>query len=519
MLRALFLREFRRSWLIHAGLFAAIFGMVTVLEYAFTQWMESALGSERQRSFLLVLGIIFSALISGERCFSTVFKEGRYHFLLTMPTPRGSIYFAYTGGRLLGALAALPVIPLARPGLLLWGSFSSYLVLVLDFYLVYFFTGAALALAVRKEVLVYLLGFPLAICLSFLLSSSARWGFDKSIDVWVEIPKVVYRLSLGSLVLALVEAAWARRAFCRGELFLQRRNARALAEGGLTFAAFAALTIFASSNSSLAALDDEWQPATPAGIYPYHVHPVSPDGRFRFIFQQLRLQKSFKRLAVVDLKSGLLSSWFERSGLHQISWSPSGNVLQVMATNDTPLDCLGPPCDGSTTWYRLTPDLQVLSAQRLKELPRNFFPGTTLETVEAHRPGSPPALLFAPRTASQEGFDQVVFEFAGNSVPGYRVGYVNPSAVRCRSGETVEVAGAALLQVRLVPATTHNEAGKTTVPSPEIRPGLAVIQEMDMICNFEGNVTWLLGLAARNRFRVHELAEPARLVVEIEHGR
>ena len=122
------------------------------------------------------------------------------------------------------------------------------------------------------------------------------------------------------------------------------------------------------------------------------------------------------------------------------------------------------------------------------------------------------------RAASQEGFDRVVFEFEGSAVPGYRVGYVD-SAVQCGSGETVEVAGAALLQVRLDPAQAHTEAGEATVRERERRPALPVLQEMESVCDFEADVTWVLGLAARNRFRVQELAGPARLVVDVEHGR
>lgn len=149
---------------------------------------------------------------------------------------------------------------------------------------------------------------------------------------------------------------------------------------------------------------------------------------------------------------------------------------------------------------------------------RDSFQGG-LETVETQRPGSPPAVLRDVRAASQEGFDRVVFEFEGSAVPGYRVGYVDPPAVQCGSGEPVEVAGAALLQVRLDPAQAHTEAGEATVRERERRPGLPVLQEMESICDFEADVTWALGLTARSRFRVQELGGPPRLVVDIEHGR
>lgn len=145
------------------------------------------------------------------------------------------------------------------------------------------------------------------------------------------------------------------------------------------------------------------------------------------------------------------------------------------------------------------------------------FPGS-FETVEVERSGSPVAILREVRAASQEGFDRVVFEFEGSTVPGYRVGYVD-SAIQCGSGEAVEVAGAALLQAQLVPAQAHTEAGEPTVRERERRPGLPVLQEMESICDFEADVTWVLGLASRSRFRVQELSSPPRLVIDIQRGR
>jgi hypothetical protein len=121
------------------------------------------------------------------------------------------------------------------------------------------------------------------------------------------------------------------------------------------------------------------------------------------------------------------------------------------------------------------------------------------------------------RAAGQDGFDRVVFEFEGSLVPGYRVGYVD-SAVQCGSGEPVEVAGAARLQVRLIPAQAHTEAGEPTVRERERRPGLAVLHEMKSACDFEADVTWLLGLATRSRFRVQELYGPPRLVIDIKQS-
>lgn len=140
----------------------------------------------------------------------------------------------------------------------------------------------------------------------------------------------------------------------------------------------------------------------------------------------------------------------------------------------------------------------------------------TLEVTEKQRPDLAPALLKEVRAGSQEGFDRVVFELEGSAVPGYRIEYVD-RPVQCGSGEAVEVEGEAWLQVRLIPANAHTEAGEPTVRERERRLNLPVLKELESTCDFEADVTWVLGLASRRPYRVQELSSPARLVVDVGH--
>jgi len=143
------------------------------------------------------------------------------------------------------------------------------------------------------------------------------------------------------------------------------------------------------------------------------------------------------------------------------------------------------------------------------------FSGTT-EATEKQRADAPVAVLREVRAAGQEGFDRVVFEFEGSAVPGYRIGYQD-GPVQCGSGEPVELAGAAWLQVQLLPAQAHTEAGEPTVQQRERHLALPVLKELESTCDFEADVTWVLGLASRRPYRVQELASPARLVVDVGH--
>jgi len=140
----------------------------------------------------------------------------------------------------------------------------------------------------------------------------------------------------------------------------------------------------------------------------------------------------------------------------------------------------------------------------------------TAATVKLERTSLKPVTLRSVREARNEGFDRVVFEFDGTQVPGYHLEYVDKPVLHCASGNEIPVAGQGFLQVRLTPAQAH-EAGNVTVAERERKPALTVLQELKLICDFEGEVTWVLGNASPRKFRVMELREPTRLVVDVQH--
>ena len=62
----------------------------------------------------------------------------------------------------------------------------------------------------------------------------------------------------------------------------------------------------------------------------------------------------------------------------------------------------------------------------------------------------------------------------------------------------------------------HTETGTVTITKADRRLTLSVPKELKLTCDFEADVTWVLGLSARNAFRVTERAAPARLVVDVQ---
>jgi len=46
---------------------------------------------------------------------------------------------------------------------------------------------------------------------------------------------------------------------------------------------------------------------------------------------------------------------------------------------------------------------------------------------------------------------------------------------------------------------------------------LPVLSELELTCDFEAVVTWVLGVESPNRYRIRELNGPPRLVIDIKH--
>lgn len=127
------------------------------------------------------------------------------------------------------------------------------------------------------------------------------------------------------------------------------------------------------------------------------------------------------------------------------------------------------------------------------------------------------ATLVAVRAARHEAFDRIAFEFTGE-MPGLHVEYVDRPVRDCGAGEVVPVAGDGWLAVRFYPANAHDEQGRETAPRA-VRSALPVVLEIVRTCDFEAVTEYVLGVASPNRYRILELADPHRIVVDVRHGR
>jgi hypothetical protein len=123
------------------------------------------------------------------------------------------------------------------------------------------------------------------------------------------------------------------------------------------------------------------------------------------------------------------------------------------------------------------------------------------------------------RWARHDGYDRVVFEFLGDQLPNYKIEYVDKPVRACGSGDVVPFAGDGWLSVRFMGAQAHAPEGDATIPVGDRTqsPNLLIVKDLKMICDFEGEVEWVLGVASPNKYRVLELKNPTRLVADIKH--
>ncbi len=138
------------------------------------------------------------------------------------------------------------------------------------------------------------------------------------------------------------------------------------------------------------------------------------------------------------------------------------------------------------------------------------------DPVELPGDGQGGALLTDVRAASHDGFDRAVFEF-DNALPGANVAFLRSPAVACGSGFAVDVEGDVFLQVRMFPSAAHDDAGQPTFGPQEIEAGLPAIVEVVLTCDFEGEVTWVVGISGAADFAAVSLTDPNRVVVDVGH--
>jgi hypothetical protein len=140
-----------------------------------------------------------------------------------------------------------------------------------------------------------------------------------------------------------------------------------------------------------------------------------------------------------------------------------------------------------------------------------------------------PAFTIAPKTAPAQGdaaelsaaatgchatFDRFVVR-ARFATPGYDVRYV-PRIVADPSGRPVSLLGTRRIRVRFNLAAGHDNHG-TNLLASTLTPRCPNLLQVKKAGDFEGTVSFGLGLKHMTGFRVFRLTNPTRVVVDVEH--
>jgi hypothetical protein len=111
-------------------------------------------------------------------------------------------------------------------------------------------------------------------------------------------------------------------------------------------------------------------------------------------------------------------------------------------------------------------------------------------------------------------FDRFVIRISSGN-PGYDVRYVS-RIVADPSGNPVPVRGSKKIKVVIRPARGHTVGGANLLP-PTLTPLCPNLRQIKKAGDFEGVVSFGLGLAHKTGLRVFRLTAPSRIVIDVAH--
>ncbi len=147
------------------------------------------------------------------------------------------------------------------------------------------------------------------------------------------------------------------------------------------------------------------------------------------------------------------------------------------------------------------------------------FDGRTTPTAVPAPPDVAMALLEDVTVEGEGTVDRIVFSFADDQLPGVDVAYLDPPVRQDGSGEVVEIAGAAFLEVRFEPASGVDLLAtlEPTYTGPErVQGDTSTVTEVVRTGDFEANLTWVIGVDEEVPYRLTTDAASGHVVVELD---
>lgn len=133
------------------------------------------------------------------------------------------------------------------------------------------------------------------------------------------------------------------------------------------------------------------------------------------------------------------------------------------------------------------------------------------EPVTVQRDLQIPNVLEDYHTSARNGFDRVEFEFGRRALPGYTVRFVQDAGTLCGLPQPSEVAGTRFIRVTFQPTDSN-------VSDPWQTRNFRNLRGIRQTCARGDKVEFVIGLREREQFRVLELQNPPRVVIDVRHG-
>lgn len=142
---------------------------------------------------------------------------------------------------------------------------------------------------------------------------------------------------------------------------------------------------------------------------------------------------------------------------------------------------------------------------------------TTRDKNSTRRPSGVNTLI-SVRTSTSSGYDRIVFEFSSPEMPAWHAEYVDRPVYKCGSGDVAPLEGDAWLKLNLEPVNAHTEEGKATIGWREKKyDNYRNLLELERTCDFEAVNSWVAGVKSPRKYRVMELKNPTRIVLDISN--
>lgn len=125
-------------------------------------------------------------------------------------------------------------------------------------------------------------------------------------------------------------------------------------------------------------------------------------------------------------------------------------------------------------------------------------------------------ILLSYKIEKHPAFDRVVFPFGGG-LPGQQSrGYV-PRVLADGSGLTVRLEGRVFFHLTFFPARGHDARCRSTPAERIASPHLSVLRQIKPAGDFEGHVSFGLGLSRHNGYHLFTLHHPDRVILDLPH--